>query len=396
MTDDNRTPEAAKALREAYGNTPSGEETVILKCAADIEPENPDWIWKYFLARGKIHLLAGPMQSGKSNIAFSLAAILSKGGEWPDKTKADAANTIIWSGEDDDGDTIVPRLIAAGADLSRIFIISEVSADGTKRLFDPSTDLAKVAQVIDRLDGGAALVIIDPFVSALEHKKNSHNNAEARQGLQHVKNFVEKTNCAVLGIHHFSKGTQGQDALERVTGSIAFSALARMVFVTAIKMDEEEEGPPRSFVRAKSSIGQTGDGFGYNLLPTILQESNVETVYVEWQGAIKGDAQTLIDKAERKPESKKRDAPERKKATSFLMSVLKGGAMKSEDLKAKAEAANFSWETMKDAIGELKSAGAVNSKKEPGVKHGKWWYALGDDFPTTWKWSAEEDEAEKA
>ena len=39
--------------------------------------------------------------------------------------------------------------------------------------------------------------------------------------------------CALLGITHFSKGTGGRDPVERLTGSLAFGALARVVLIAA-------------------------------------------------------------------------------------------------------------------------------------------------------------------
>ena len=94
-----------------------------------------------------------------------------------------------------------------------------------------------------------ALLIVDPIVSAVA--TDSHKNGEVRRGLQPLVDLAAAQGCALLGITHYSKGTAGRDPLERVTGSVAFGALARLVFGTA---KPTEEGAPRRMVRAKRIV----------------------------------------------------------------------------------------------------------------------------------------------
>src|SRR4051812_28030519 len=49
-----------------------------------IEPVAVEWIWPGWLARGKLHLLAGSPGTAKTTIALSLAAAITAGGRWPD------------------------------------------------------------------------------------------------------------------------------------------------------------------------------------------------------------------------------------------------------------------------------------------------------------------------
>ncbi len=199
---------------------------VVLTPASSIVCRPIRWLWPGFTARGKLHILAGAPGTGKTTIALDLAATQSRGGRWPDGSLATVGNVLIWSGEDDAEDTIVPRLKAAGADLSRIHIIGDALIDDEPRAFDPARDLAalewQAAQV-----GDIALLIADPVVSAVTG--DSHKNTEVRRALQPVVELASRLDCAVLGISHFSKGTAGRDPTERVTGSVAFGAIARVV-----------------------------------------------------------------------------------------------------------------------------------------------------------------------
>ena len=67
-----------------------------------------------------MHIIAGQPGTGKTTIAIKMAATVSAGSRWPDGSVAKQGNVVIWSGEDDYADTLVPRLEASGAGLRRI------------------------------------------------------------------------------------------------------------------------------------------------------------------------------------------------------------------------------------------------------------------------------------
>jgi hypothetical protein len=75
---------------------PAFGETFIIK-ASEITPEPISWLWKYWLARGKLHIIAGAPGTGKTTIYLAFAAIITSGGTWPDGTRAAAGNVLIWT-----------------------------------------------------------------------------------------------------------------------------------------------------------------------------------------------------------------------------------------------------------------------------------------------------------
>ena len=81
------------------------------------------------------------------------------------------------------------------------------------------------------LIGGVKLLIVDPIVTTVSG--DSHNNTDVRRSLQPVVDLAQRLNLAVLGISHFAKGGKGLDPAQRVVGSIAFAAVARVVLVAA-------------------------------------------------------------------------------------------------------------------------------------------------------------------
>lgn len=320
--------------------------TVTLQCAADITPEPIHWLWNGWLAKGKLHIFAGAAGTGKTTIAIALAATITIGGKFPDGSKCPIGNVLIWSGEDSPSDTLVPRLMAAGADLSKVHFVGDTTANYESRAFDPATDMQslmiKAATIPD-----LALLIIDPIVNAVAG--DSHKNGEVRRALQPVVDFGEKLNCAVLGITHFSKGGQGKDPLERVTGSLAFGALARIVLATAKII--EGDTTRRIVCRAKSNIGIDDGGFEYD-----LQQKEVKTgifsSYALWGKAIEGSARELL------AEPDNRETGENGKSAlnyvkEFLYELLADGELPQKQIEADAKGAGHAWRTVERAKKEL-------------------------------------------
>src|SRR5208282_2701308 len=100
---------------------------VIFRQMSEIQSKPIRWLWPGRIARGKVSILAGNPGLGKSQIMASMTAIVSTAGQWPvDRTRCERGNVIILSAEDDAEDTIRPRLEAAGADLSRVFVLDAV------------------------------------------------------------------------------------------------------------------------------------------------------------------------------------------------------------------------------------------------------------------------------
>lgn len=180
------------------------------------------------------------------------------GGRWPDGSRAKPGNVLICSYEDDPGDTLVPRLAAMGANLKRVYFLRGVTTDdGQTRPFSASRDLLPLTSTVREI-GNVALAVIDPIVSAMG-SVDSHKNLETRQALQPLADFAADTRATILGITHLAKGTSGREPLERLLGSVAFGALARIV-LGAAKV-EDEGGRRRVLARIKSNIGPDGGGF---------------------------------------------------------------------------------------------------------------------------------------
>ena len=334
---------------------------VRLKRGSEIAPENVEWCWNGWLAKGKLNLLGGAPGTGKTTIALRMAATITTGGKWPDGSKCQAGNAIIWSGEDEAADTLVPRLMAMGANMDRVFFVEGVDDRGEDRAFDPAKDIPSLEAAIKEA-GGAAFIVVDPIVSAVA--ANSHKNGETRRALQPLVELASKCRAALLGITHFSKGTSGREPLERITGSVAFGALPRVVMIAAKETQPGcDASPRRIFARAKANNGPDDGGFSYTLRQTLLPDAPIEASIVEWGEMIEGNARDMLADVEA-DETERHSDGEKGEAEDFLIDVLAAGPITATEVYRQAEEAGIKHRTLERAKQSLK----VKSKRriEPG------------------------------
>jgi putative DNA primase/helicase len=299
---------------------PQSASIVQLINGADIEPEVIRWLWPGWLACGKLHIMAGAPGTGKTTIALALAATVSTGVRFPDGSKCEPGNVLVWSGEDDPKDTLMPRLLAMGADRSRIYFVGGMTLNGESAPFDPAKHFSALAEAATAI-GGIKLMIVDPIVSAVVG--DSHKAAEVRRSLQPVVDLAAKLDAAMVGISHFSKGTAGNDPLERVTGSNAFGALPRIVMATAKVKDDTDASaaPKRILVRTKSNIGPDGGGYCYSLEQSAVQGyPGLSASRVLWGAELEGTAKQLLATAE--AEADPEGQSQNKSATDWLRDLL--------------------------------------------------------------------------
>ena len=317
---------------------------VILTRGSDVQPEAVDWLWDGWLAAGKLHLIGGAPGTGKTTLAASLAAIITCGGRWPDGMHAETGTVVFWSGEDDNADTLNPRLRAAGADMARVFTVDGVREGGERYPFDPARDMDALRLALASLSD-VRLIVIDPIVSAVTG--DSHKNAEVRRGLQPLVDLAQQLRCALLGVTHFSKGTSGRDPIERITGSLAFGALARLVMVTAKQEAEGERPERRVILRAKSNSGPDDGGFVYDLQQDALPGyPDVSASSVQWGESIHGTARDLLAEAEQRDD----DSHEARDAVAWLRDLLATGPVQVKDVRRHGENAGFAWRTLQRAM----------------------------------------------
>ena len=326
-------------------------DSVVLTDADSVTVKPIDWLWEGYLPRGMLALLAGLPGCGKSTLSLAMAATITNAGRWPDGTPMKSPGSVlIWSSEDAMETTLVPRLMASSADLSRVqFVTGFLDGDGNRRAFDPSQDIRALEEQAASIPD-LRLLILDPVLSAVGG--DSHKAAETRRGLQAVVDMASARNIAVLGITHFRKGSANTDPAERVIGSQAFVALARMVLV-ASKVDDPEGGRVKRIIaRAKSNISADDGGFEF-FLEQYEVKPGIWAQGVQWGGAITGSALTLLNEAEN-ADGNNDEKNVIDDAVEFLQNMLASGQVPSKDVETEAKAAGISVATLRRAKKQAK------------------------------------------
>ena len=244
--------------------------------ASAIKPERIDWLWPGVLAKGKLCIIAGDPGLGKSQVSASIAAMVSRGLAWPaSEVKCKPGNVIMFSAEDGVADTIVPRLIAAGADLERIHVHS-ASDEPSDRSFNLKRDIHALRNAVEAM-GECSLIVIDPIASYLGGA-DSNNNSEIREILGALQAIQEQYGTCVLGVHHLNKKA-GSQAAYRLSGSLAFVAAARSAFIVERDGADKEL---RLMAPAKVNIAKDTVSFAYRIQSQEI-EGGIEAPTVIWE-----------------------------------------------------------------------------------------------------------------
>lgn len=225
----------------------------IVQTLSDIAPKPIDWLWRGWLPRGKITVLGGRPGEGKSTIALSLAATLSRGGKLPDGQQAPMGSTLLVLAEDDLADTVRPRLDAHGANASLIHAIEVVrEADGKEKFLSLSEHVPELR--IRVLEHNISCLVIDPLTAFLP-KADRNAEGDVRDALMPLLKLAQETGIAVLGIMHIGKSTgTGRKPLQTLLGSTAFGAMARVVWMTADLPEDKQPAKGEDGTRTTHKI----------------------------------------------------------------------------------------------------------------------------------------------
>ena len=318
--------------------------------ASDIEPRPIDWLWKPHLALGKFSMIVGDPGLSKSTLTACIAAHVTTGRPWPDGMPCPAGEALLVNAEDDPADTTRPRLDAANAAVERIHFLEAVTVDQRDRSFNLS-DVDAIEEFIER-HPEVRLVVIDP-ISAYMSGVDSHKNTDVRGLLAPISTLAAKRGVAVIGVSHLNKGQSA--AIYRASGSLAFVAAARAVYLLAKSEDAPER---RVLLPIKNNLGPDTHGIGYVLKTT---EANVP--YVEWSPE---PVQQTADEILKAGSEDQRTATE--DCMEWLGALLSESGIKASEVMKAAEQHGFTPKTLRRAREKL----GVRTDKA-GVRDGWRW-----------------------
>jgi putative DNA primase/helicase len=354
----------------------AGERVPVVIRANEVRIRPVRFLWRPWLPLGKVTILAGAPGQGKSQLTAYMAAATTRASFEPADVHT-PGNAVILTAEDDAADTVVPRLLAAGADLSRVeFIVMRrtmprgLTSDGLIKL------PGDVDTLIDRLEAGdVRLVVFDPVASFVGRDHSTYVNQDVRDVLDPVVAVAAHYDVAVVLILHLNK-SESKTWATKIGESHAFQAVARTVLALAPDPDDEdgEDGTDKILAPTKLNLMQRSRGLALKLrvVPATVYDDDrqpIDTSTIEITGTSSVSADDLLaDQSERGA---------RRDVLDFLVDTLAAGPVESKALKDAAKANHLSWRTVQRYYREVcKSA-------KPAEFHGPWVYALKDDLAPT-------------
>jgi len=325
--------------------------TLVVVRASTITVRPVHWFWADRVPLGSLSLLAGREGIGKSTVAYQLAADLTRG-SLPGTHLGTPKSVVVAATEDSWEHTIVPRLMAAGADLHRVLRVDVQTSEGLRSSVTLPRDTGALADLVTAEDVG--LILLDPLMSRLDGKLDSHKDAEVRIALEPITDVADRTGAAVLGVIHVNKG-RGADALDRIMGSKAFPAVARSVLFVMKDPDDENL---RLLGTPKNNLGRTDTLSTLTFTIESAQVADTPEGPV-WTGKVawKGEVARSIDEALQSTE----DGPDGRSATSeaagWLSDYLgsQGGEAGSAEVKRDGAKAGHGQDALKRARRQIKA-----------------------------------------
>jgi AAA domain len=264
---------------------------------------------------------------------------------------------IILAAEDGAGDTLVPRLMAAGADLSNVRIVPAVyqNDDSSLMILTLPDHIKAVEATIS--SSNARLAIIDPLNSFLSPKIDSHRDQDVRRVLAALGAMAERTNCAILMIRHLNKQADVGKAMYRGNGSIGLLAACRAGFLVASEDGNEDL---RLLACVKSNLAKKPPTLKFairSVRPNCANKNVDEVPVIEWLGTSELKADELLAET----------GGQVKAAKEFLLGFLADGPKGSSEVEESAKASDIALSTLKRARKILRAEKRIRSTKDgPG------------------------------
>jgi RecA-family ATPase len=314
-----------------------------LTWANTIEQKPVHWMWEGRIALGTLALLAGREGIGKSTLAYTLVADLTKG-LLPGAHYGKPRTVIIVATEDDWSFTIVPRLNAAKADLTKVARVEPTDPDeyGVSLPRDVE-ELSLIAK-----EYGTALILLDPLMSRVDAKLDTHKDSEVRQALEPLVKMAGDSGAAVLGLIHVNK-SGSTDPLSTLMGSRAFSAVARAVLYV---VEDQENREIKVLGQPKNNLGRSDlPDLAYSLhqVTTGMWEDEIITsVALKWEGErVSGTIRTMLN-------TKTGTKTKAEMAADWLENYLtENGKSLSKEVKQAAEFEGLNERTLQRARTEI-------------------------------------------
>ncbi len=308
------------------------------------------WLWKPYIAFGKVTLIQGNTGIGKTSLLVKVMADLSNGlypptmfrGHLQPQIFGDPLMTYYVSIENGIDDTIVPLFDLLGGNREYVQYQNE-SAGHFVLTGDEIRECVRLT--------GAKMIVVDPWQQFLDNASSTDNNA-LQNMIREVQNAAEETGAAVVLAGNYTKALVGSDLTKGIGGSELNNTLRSILTVK----DGSDPSERYQTVTKMSFLGK-------EVSPVFFRQDEAYRIsYVYEADNNKGvtatddlsqrDISDLTGRQMLMTEKKSKG----EKTAEFLRKILADGPMDSKEVKKRIEEAGFSMTTVnriKDGIVEI-------------------------------------------
>lgn len=325
------------------GDQPKPARRLKVTLGSDVKMRVIEWWEEFWIAMGALTLLAGREGLGKSTIACHWAARETRAGRF----------VIYLHSEDSREHTVVPRLLAAGADLSKvIFLDVETEFTDSGNVVLPY-DTEQLDELITEYH--VTFMVLDAATSVMASQLSGKDDRQVRQYLEPLSQLAARHNIVILGLVHFGK-RDGADSGKLILGSIAWSQVARSVLSVALDPD----GGNLVVTNTKGNLAPKTRSVEARIRSTAItiDGQHTEIGVLEWLGETTADARDYLSGE---------DGQSNRDVDEWLTEYLTPARQKATEIFSAADANGFSKDQVKRA---KKRVGAQ------AIKDGVWWWEL--------------------
>ena len=371
----------------------NGDSSLIITRCSELKARPVKYLVPGRIPVGKLILWAARGGTGKSTLSRSLAADISAGRcafgmDYPSPVQG---KVLIVAAEDGPADTILPDLLAAGADIERIALLEGVKYKNEKHAFTLLPEHVELVRARLRQSPDIKLIVIDPVASFVGRTRvDDHRSTELRLVLDPLSAMAEEFGVTILLIAHTNK-SHG-DAIDRIAGSAAYRDAVRAYYLVT---EDPEDDQQRVLVPVKENLpgfDRSSVVFGLALLSAtdaaaVMMGKQFAELNDEDRGIMRDQLRRVRFFAPKKVDAneaakgKKDDKNKVEKCAEWLKGFLGDHAWPSAEIDAAARKEQFTFDNVSKAKTILKESGLRNSNQ--GRFGGKWWSGFG--HPNDWK-----------
>jgi putative DNA primase/helicase len=334
--------------------------------ASEIVPRPLEWIWQDKFPAGKVIILTGKPDCGKTTALMDFIGRITTGRDWPDGSKntSEPQRVLLASSEDDPEDTLIPRLMAAGADLNLVDIIDGVSME--EALKDQYGKLVKMKKkerkaflltlhvklikVALKKHPDIRLIALDPMTAYLGADAN--RDKDIRPVMDALKDAVGGTQTSIIGIVHSNKRSD-VDAMQKVSGASTMAGAPRAVW--GFGRDPEDK-TMCYMALVKANVAEKRTGMRYRLVK--WQQDSPQGLLtassIQWEGELEEDANEMLNiERDKNKEGGQGSSGRMEMTRAILRSTLAKGPVRSVEVYGITEKEGINGKMVLRALDDL-------------------------------------------